>query len=607
MRAVLLVLLVVALAILLGVALVFRAQRPPRFAPRSSISPPNRTQRHAVGAVALKGLSAAPIVFGSLGFATAIDDIPPARQVDDVIISMPMKSGGRSRPANLYYNGRAVGSGPEALAEILARIRKLPVGTSIVWGPDYRRCGSCSGGELRYLAIERFPERWAELEAIVKERTLTLSSAYPGPYVRLTREHTEYPLLAVLRPEAEVDPQNYHVVLDWVAGERASIEPGEKTKELDALNSWSKLLHDGNVLGQWQYDLLLGQLPEESRVLLQIRMPEPPERARRPAPLPHMVEQLTFAWEHDVTRPIRAGRLRATVSAPPELIEAARTLRPNPPVAVEWRNYHGPDTPEDEVLCLIDGAYVGRGAPGFDGVLARLRALPEGTRVQLPRYEYSGRALSENYSAQKIRKMNAEVRELLPFPSRRGEWKELLESPRLEVQSVAVQPSWPSGSQETVKGWNSGDRHGRSLVRLGRIVRYDEQPSPPAAKLSWTNYVLPDGRDPGGKQGRALETTASYTLDDAVVGQGVEGFGAALDRIAALPPGSVVHVRVCLRTRGPFICPLIYEGQRHFERTGFEPYFGMFDWLIDVAEKRKLAIEWIPDERKSCQDCEMNR
>ena len=47
--------------------------------------------------------------------------------------------------------------------------------------------------------------------------------------------------------------------------------------------------------------------------------------------------------------------------------------------------------------------------------------------------------------------------------------------------------------------------------------------------------------------------------------------------------------------------------QRHFERTGFEPYFGMLEWMIDVAEKRKHKIHWLPDETGTCADCELNR
>ena len=45
----------------------------------------------------------------------------------------------------------------------------------------------------------------------------------------------------------------------------------------------------------------------------------------------------------------------------------------------------------------------------------------------------------------------------------------------------------------------------------------------------------------------------------------------------------------------------------HFERTGYEPYCGMLHWLVDVAEKRKLQIEWLPDEAESCADCELNK
>ena len=78
-----------------------------------------------------------------------------------------------------------------------------------------------------------------------------------------------------------------------------------------------------------------------------------------------------------------------------------------------------------------------------------------------------------------------------------------------------------------------------------------------------------------------------------------------MEELGKLPEGSIVQVRVCLRTKGPFLCPLIY-GHRHYERTGFEPYVGMFPWLVDLAKKRKLEIQWIPDERASCQDCELN-
>jgi hypothetical protein len=122
----------------------------------------------------------------------------------------------------------------------------------------------------------------------------------------------------------------------------------------------------------------------------------------------------------------------------------------------------------------------------------------------------------------------------------------------------------------------------------------------PAARLGWTRY------DANRRHDRAPESTAVYTLDNVEVGQGVAGFENVMQRIATLAEGSVVQVRVCLRTKGPFLCPLIYDGQRHFERTGFEPYFGLLDWFVDVANQRNLKIEWLPDEAQSCRDCELN-
>ncbi|MGH7136299.1 MAG: hypothetical protein ACREHD_11205 [Pirellulales bacterium] len=68
-----------------------------------------------------------------------------------------------------------------------------------------------------------------------------------------------------------------------------------------------------------------------------------------------------------------------------------------------------------------------------------------------------------------------------------------------------------------------------------------------------------------------------------------------------------MQVRVCIRTKPRFTCPITFQGRRHFERTGFEPYVGMFPWLIDVARRHKLQIEWIPDEQESCQDCSLNK
>ncbi len=165
----------------------------------------------------------------------------------------------------------------------------------------------------------------------------------------------------------------------------------------------------------------------------------------------------------------------------------------------------------------------------------------------------------------------------------------------------------PGLDQNTVMAWASGDSYGQRFVAFGRIVRHDERPLlRAAARLGWSRYETAAGTAVSDRA-RQPESSAVYTLDDIELGQGVAGFAKAMDRLAALPEGSVVQVRVCLRTQGPFVCPLIYEGYRHFERTGYEPYCGMFPWLIDVARKRQLDVQWVPDEQPSCLACELNR
>ena len=91
------------------------------------------------------------------------------------------------------------------------------------------------------------------------------------------------------------------------------------------------------------------------------------------------------------------------------------------------------------------------------------------------------------------------------------------------------------------------------------------------------------------------------------MGVGSAGFATSLERISNLPRGSGVGVAACLRTKGDFLCPRVYEGLRHFERTGCEPYVGMLPLLFDVARRRDLKILWLPDEGRPCGDCELNR
>ena len=90
------------------------------------------------------------------GFAVGQD-------VADVTITTPFDPGERPTTANFYYNDRAVGRGHDAFETILQRMDLLPEGTSIVWGPDYRRCGSCRGSEPGCLPAHLHPKIVAEI------------------------------------------------------------------------------------------------------------------------------------------------------------------------------------------------------------------------------------------------------------------------------------------------------------------------------------------------------------------------------------------------------------------------------------------------------------
>ena len=161
-------------------------------------------------------------------------------------------------------------------------------------------------------------------------------------------------------------------------------------------------------------------------------------------------------------------------------------------------------------------------------------------------------------------------------------------------------------SADIGRGRDTGRRHGGEFLSVGRIVRFDEKPHPPAARLAW---VEAEQKETKSRRRKKSEDVAEpiYTLDDEPLGSGMTAFADAMDAISELPRGSVVHVHICIRTKPPFTCPIVISGHRHFERTGSEPYSVFLPWLIDVAEKRKLSIEWIPDEQKSSFECQLNR
>jgi hypothetical protein len=385
-------------------------------------------------------------------------------------------------------------------------------------------------------------------------------------------------------------------VLDWEVG-----GPADRREFFDGVvemegGHYHRFSSEGKALGRYDRDLFLCRLPEGARVLVRISLHERVfARGRRG----ELAESIRAVWEGWIGEDLRRGKLKAVLTATPSLAKALRAAHGRDVLRIGWNNYHGPTTPHEEVLYTANDRFVGRGDAGFAGILAEVGKLPPDAKVILPRYQLGGRAAIETFSRKEIDARNAGLRDLAPFDARRRELVDAITGRGLEM---TVQDGRPGGTGGTVKDWSSGDRFGQTFVSSGRILRHDEERGPAAARLGWSRYEI-GGRD----KERQVETAASYTVDGAEVGRGVAGFARAMERLAALPEGSVVQVDVCLSTRPPFVCPIIYEGHRHFERTGFEPYFGMFPWLVDVARKGKLEIQWVPDENESCQDCELNK
>ena len=529
---------------------------------------------------ALIGLMLGAVLFA----APASQAVEPA--IEDVTFSTKLQLKGKPKTAWFYYNGRAVGEGRAAFESIVDTIGKLPAETSIVWGPNYDRCGACSGAEPGCTPKFLYPDLWEKLEANAKQRKQTLSSNYPsvGPRSVARGDRDRFSDVTILAepPTDEV----FDAEFEWQVHER---------RNGDEVTYEHRFLADGKVLKDYDFELFFGRLPEKSRVLVKVSLANPLTKGQTAT----LAAAIQRAWDSDIDAPVRRGKLQMTITIPQGLVEAVKTATAaavTNSLGVDWDNFRGVDTPHEEVLYTINGDYVGRGDAGFDRVLARIRELPKGSQLWLPQYEYSGRYAVETMGVEERAAANKEARTIAPYSRRRSELEAAIKSRALDVQHVRALPG-----KSTVLSWNSGDRYGYTFVSHGRIIRHNEKPRRAAATLAWTGYAAGEKRD------RQSESEAMITLNRREVGKGVAGFAKAMDAFAQLPPGSVVHVKVGLRTKGRFLCPLVYEGQRHFERSGFEPYFGMYPWLLEVAKANKLEIEWIPDEQESCGDCQLNR
>jgi hypothetical protein len=264
---------------------------------------------------------------------------------------------------------------------------------------------------------------------------------------------------------------------------------------------------------------------------------------------------------------------------------------------IGWTNFAGPGTPGEQVLYQINGSYVGRGEAGYKRILEHLNSMAEGTPVSWPRY-YPEPDSGPRGDFGFYNKVAAVLAPVSPL-SELAEWQEVFEKRKLRREDSPISvfhKTDAAPSRTNVYGWESGDRTGLTFAKFGRLVRRGEEPHRPAAMLSWTDFDPAADFPYPEDRARKSEADADYALNGNSQGKGFEGFLKALEELRKLKAGSVVHVRVCVRTQGPFYDPIIVRGQRHFQRTGCEPYFGMFPLLIEVAKEKGLQIEWIPDE-----------
>jgi len=506
------------------------------------------------------------------------------------------------RTADFYFNGQAIGPSRNGFAAIVAEIRKLPAGSSIVWGPDYARCGACSGAEPACIPKFLYPDLWKELEKLVAERKLHLSSSYPGPFAKTVPSDMRVVVPRVVSLADPLAKAKYSATLDWRVDPRPNDEQ-EKARS----GSYAHASHDffslGRALSRSTRDWFFTRVSEETnpRLLVKIAPSEELEAALWEN-ANRMAEEVWNFWRADLSDAIRRAKIEVVLAAPPKLAEALRVAMEREALSVGWWNYHGPDTPHSEVLYTLGGKLVGRGDEGFRRVLARLGQAEPQSEVSLPIYQWSGRV--SMYRGDALVQENQRLRQVAPYTSYRKELDEVMSARKLVLRA---EEQLPGREPDTVLDWDGGDRWGAAYVSYGRIVRHDAKPRPAAARLGWSNYDDGHNGEERGRRPRQMESSATYTIDGVGMGVSTAGFEKALGKLAQLPTGSVVHVRVAIRTKAPFLCPITFEGHRHFERTGFEPYFGLFPWLIEVAKDRNLAIEWIPDEGKSCHDCSLNK
>jgi hypothetical protein len=225
---------------------------------------------------------------------------------------------------------------------------------------------------------------------------------------------------------------------------------------------------------------------------------------------------------------------------------------------------------------------MGMGDAGFDAVLKRLRQLPRGTCLDYPRYCLHGQ-VSDYPELQEFK-----AKDLVPFAPRRKELIDLIDRRHLIVGRDRVL-YWPKPTyNDRVDENYEASCFLNSLLRFGTIVRDGAKPAKADVVVKWKQNRNGEGRP---------AAVATYFCNREKVGKGTPGFLAVLKRLESLPDGATVRIDpVCIRTHGPFSDAVTMKGQRHFETTGDEPFRGVVDLLGELARRKRLRVEVIPDE-----------
>jgi hypothetical protein len=468
-----------------------------------------------------------------------------------------------------YFGGWFVGFGEKGFKTVINKIHSLPSGTSVVWGADEARMSAGPGYDN--LARDLFPEQWAEFQKVAKERGVVLSSTGYAPMYGDSVEPAEGPIAS--RVETGSPRQPSDVILEW--------KPPKKDVEIFEyweVREWPIYILDGRESGRGPCGFLdtlkaLRECKEGSRLhIVWSDGYEPPG-----------ISMFLMEFREVVaTKRFRLAVERKKDAWPRKNISEARFF-------FEWRNFRSVATPHEEVVYLIDGKLAGIGDAGFDVVLNRLRQLPKGQDIAYPQY-HLGRGAIE--SIPDMKQVDSYVRQFeakdpVPFEKRRKEFDDLIKQKHFAVGRDSI----TSGSDASIYEYEEAPAFLKSLLSFATIVRDGAKPSKADAVISWKQDH---------DQLRHPTSSADYFFNSDKVGNDTQGFFSVLKRIESLNDGATVRIDpVCIRTHGPFSDPVLMKGYRHFETTGEEPFRGLIDILADMAHRKCLQVEVIPDEGRT--------